>query len=114
MGQHEEDRDTCFRLSTVAPNPGSQLGMQNCTFPLLLYRKCLSTVPGTTSVHRGLPCRTALRITSMAPLRCNCCVLRKLRSNKANRSNPRMGPKKGGKVGIFQGLHEERVKVRHG
>lgn len=47
--------------------------MVNWTFPLDLYRKCLSGLPGTMSVHVGRPWWTALRIASIAPMRCKFC-----------------------------------------
>jgi hypothetical protein len=54
--------------------------MVNCTLPLLLYKKCLSGLPGTMSVHLGRPCLTASRILSMEPFLCNCCVLLVMKS----------------------------------
>jgi hypothetical protein len=63
-------------FSPPTPVPASNLGMTNCTLPLLLYKKCLSGLPGTTSVHLGRPCLTARLMCSMLPFFCNCCLMR--------------------------------------
>ena len=72
--QDQKKQRTYFLLSSPPAKLEPKPGMKNCTFPLLLYKKCLNTVPGTMSVHLGRPCLTAVRIFSMDPFFCNCCI----------------------------------------
>ena len=69
----KETKITHFRLAKIVVKYGSYDGITNWTFPLDLYKKCRSTVPGITSVEEGLPLRTADRISAMLPFVSSSC-----------------------------------------